>query len=152
MASDLAPPPLPLGRWDFDMSVQALDGEAVAFSGFAGKVLVLNFWATWCAPCVAEMPGLQRLGEATSDLEVTLACVTREPEEVVRTFLQKRPLDVPIYLLDGDPPESFRSRSIPATFILDKSGIIALRHFGAAAWDDPNVVNFIRGLAASPGG
>ena len=56
----------------------------------------------------------------------------------------------PIYLLAEDPPEQFKSRSIPATFILDKNGMIALRHIGAATWDDDSVVTFVRGLAATP--
>ena len=149
----LKPPPLPVGRWDFDMSVQDVDGNRLDFADFSGQVLILNFWATWCGPCVAEMPSLSRLREATSDVEVALACVTREPVEKVREFLDKRDADmpdVPFYVLDGDVPECFTSRGIPATFVLDKRGTIVLRHFGAAAWDDESVVGFIRGLALAP--
>ena len=150
LKSQLSPPPLPSDRWDFAMTAETLGGGPIDFAQFSGTVLILNFWATWCAPCVAEMPSLIRLLEATSDLDVTLACITREPDETVRKFVQKRGLDVPIYLLEGEPPECFTSRAIPATFILDKKGMIAMRHFGAAAWDDPSVVNFVRGLAVSP--
>ena len=146
----LKPPPLPVGRWDFDMSAQDVKGNRRDFADFSGKVLVLNFWATWCGPCVAEMPSLSRLREATSDVEVALACVTREPVAKVRAFLDKREFDLPIYVLDGDVPECFKSRGIPATFVLDKKGTIVLRHFGAAAWDDESVVGFIRGLALAP--
>lgn len=146
----LEPPPLPHGRWDYQMSASSLDGRVVPFIEFSGQVLVLNFWATWCAPCVAEMPSLSRLHEATSDLEVALACVTQEPTDVVRSFLAKHSIEVPVYVLEGDPPPSFGSRAIPATFVLDRSGNIALRHIGAAAWDHESIVNFIRGLAAAP--
>lgn len=146
----LSPPPLPHGKWDFTMSATTLDGRSVEFSSFSGQVLVLNFWATWCSPCVAEMPGLARLREATSDVSVEMACVTQEPGEVVRKFVKKHPLDVPLYLLSGDPPEQFKSRAIPATFVLDKAGMIVLQHRGAAAWDDPTIVNFVRGLAVAP--
>ena len=150
VADHLKPPPLPVGRWDFDMSAQDIDGNRQDFADFSGQVLVLNFWATWCGPCVAEMPSLSRLREATSDVDVALACVTREPVEKVRAFLDKRDVDLPIYVLDGDEPECFKSRGIPATFVLDKKGTIVLRHFGAAAWDDESVVGFVRGLALAP--
>ena len=146
----LKPPPLPVGRWDFDMSAQDVDGNRLDFADFSGKVLIVNFWATGCGPCVAEMPSLSRLREATSDVEVALACVTREPVAKVREFLNKGDVDLPIYVLDGDVPKCFESRAIPATFVLDKKGTIVLRHFGAAAWDDESVVGFVRGLAVAP--
>ena len=150
LESQLSPPSLPSGSWDFALTVTSLGGDPTDFAQFSGRVLILNLWATRCAPCVAEMPSLVRLLDATSDLDVTLACVTREPIEVVRKFAEKQGLEAPIYLLEGEPPECFASRAIPATFILDKSGKIAMRHTGAAAWDDPSVVSFVRGLAATP--
>jgi thiol-disulfide isomerase/thioredoxin len=128
------------------MELSDLSGRTVDSSQFSGGVLVLNFWATWCRPCVAEMPSLQRLQEQTSDLDVRFALVTREAPSVVLRFVQDRDFDLPIYLLTGETPECFRSRAIPATFVLDKSGAIAMRHFGAARWDDPGVVAFVRGL------
>ena len=68
----------------------------------------------------------------------------------MREFLAKRDVDVPIYVLEGDVPQCFESRAIPATFVLDKSGKIVLRHLGAAAWDHEGVVGFVRGLALAP--
>lgn len=150
LESKLEPPPLPAGVWDYDMTVADLADERLSFTGFRDKVVVLNFWATWCAPCVAEMPSLERLQESTKDLDVVFACVTREAKDVVESFLAKREIGLPIYLLDGDVPDVFKGRAIPATFILDRSGMIALRHFGAAAWDNEKVVAFVRGLAAAP--
>jgi len=147
----LAPPPLPSESWDYSMELEDLAGNRVAGADFKGEVLILNFWATWCAPCVAEMPSLVRLHEAASDLGVNMACVTSEPREVVSRFVEKRRLSAPIYMLAGDAPEEFKSRGIPATFILDKSGRVALRHVGAARWDDDSVVTFVQGLAATPG-
>ena len=148
--NQLKAPPVPAGAWDYEMEATDLSGQPVSFSSFEGKVLVLNFWATWCAPCVAEMPSLQRMLEKTSDLDVHLACVTREPAETVGRFLEKREMGLPIYLTDTDPPECFKGRGIPATFVLDKNGMIVMRHFGAARWDADEVVTFLRGLAATP--
>jgi thiol-disulfide isomerase/thioredoxin len=146
----LDPPPLPVGSWDYAMDLTDLDGAPVAPSQWSGKILVLNFWATWCAPCVREMPSLQRLLEKTADLDVLFAFITREDPAVVRPFVAKRNLDLPIYVLEGEPPECFKTRGIPATFIIGRSGGIAMQHVGAAAWDADNIVAFIRGLASKP--
>ena len=149
----LTPPPLPVESWNYAMRATALGGDEVDFASFKGRVLILNFWATWCAPCIAEMPSLARLEEATADLDVSLACVTSEPADTVEKFIAKRgPLDVPIYLLDDVTPSEFQTRGIPATFVLDKGGRRVLSHTGAASWDDPSVVSFIKGLAAVPVG
>jgi thiol-disulfide isomerase/thioredoxin len=145
----LAPPPLPLARWDYAMDAVDLEGQPVDFTAFLGRVVIVNFWATHCAPCIAEMPSLARLREATADLDVALACVTDEPVSVVERFVAERGWDVPIHLV-GSVPAFFAVRAIPATYIFDPQGIVALRHVGAAAWDDEGVVQFVRRLASSP--
>lgn len=150
MEKRLTPPPLPTGSWDYCMELEDLAGNRVSATAFRGNVLILNFWATWCAPCVAEMPSLIRLHEAAADLGVNLVCVTQETTDVVAKFVEKRGLAAPVYRMTGDPPEQFKNRGIPATFILDKNGLVALRHIGAAAWDADKVVAFVRGLAATP--
>lgn len=146
----LSPPPLPIASWDYLMDARDLTGAPVSFARFAGRVLVLNFWATWCRPCVAELPSLERLQAASADLGVALACVTQEKHEVVQSFVEKHAAALPVYLVEGEPPACFRGRAIPATFVLDKAGRIVMRHVGAARWDDPSVVAFVRGLAAAP--
>ena len=148
--SGLQPPPLPVGSWDYAMALTDLDGAPVTPSQWSGKVLVLNFWATWCAPCLREMPSLQRLLEKTADLDVQFGFITREEPAVVRPFVAKRGLELPIYVLEGEPPACFKTRGIPATFVVGRSGDIAMQHVGAAAWDADSIVAFIRGLAAKP--
>ena len=150
LGTKLEPPPLPTKSWDYSMELVDLEGRQVSLSDSCGKVLVLNFWATWCAPCVTEMPNLQRLLDITADLDVRFGCISTEDLSVVQLFVEKKGIGLPVYLLSGEPPECFKGRSIPATFVLDKAGMIVLRHFGAARWDAESVVAFVRGLAATP--
>ena len=146
------PPPLPTATWDYSMEAHDLSGAAVSFERFKGRVAVLNFWATWCVPCTAEMPSLFRLQEKTSEFGVHFAFLSNEKSEVVRKFSERHGWSGPLYQLSGESPECFRTRGIPATFVVDKSGRIAMRHFGAARWDDESIVGFLRGLAVTPTG
>lgn len=146
----LRPPTLPTAAsWDYAWTVSDLEGESVDPEQYRGRVLVLNVWATWCAPCIAELPSLEALADAVTELEVDFACVTSEPADTVRTFLAKRPVRLPVYTA-AELPDIFRSGAIPATYVIDRTGAIALRHTGAARWDDPGVVSFVRGLAVMP--
>lgn len=150
MATGLKPPPLPVTSWDYALEAQDLNGATMTVSAYRGRVLVLNFWATWCAPCLAEMPSLERLQAATADVDVALVCLTQEQPTAVRTFVEKRGLAAPILLYSSETPACFGHRGIPATYVIDKVGTIVMRHVGAARWDDPAVVAFVRGLAATP--
>jgi thiol-disulfide isomerase/thioredoxin len=146
----LQPPPLPSARWDYELQVTDLEGQSFDFASRRGRPLVLNHWATWCAPCVAEMPSLARLRSAIQDLDIEVLCVSKEPQDKVRDFMSSKELDLPVFTLDGPLPDCFSSRGIPATFVIDRTGTIVFRHFGAAAWDDPTVVRFVRNLAETP--
>jgi len=150
IGAHLQPPPLPVSVFDYAWTVQDLAGATVPMSRYSGRVLVLHLWATWCGPCLAELPTLQRLQAATSDLDVALLCLSPEKAEPVRGFVKKHGLTLATLLFEGTAPPCFGGRAIPATFVLDKAGTIVMRHVGAARWDDPSVVNFIRGLAAAP--
>ena len=150
MGDTLKPPPLPGTKWDYELQATDLEGNTFDFAACKGRPLVLNHWATWCGPCVAEMPSLVRLRSALSDVEVEVACVSRESAEKVREFMARKGFDLPVLTVDGSLPECFSSRAIPATYVLDRSGLIVFRHLGAAAWDDPSVVSFIRNLAQVP--
>jgi thiol-disulfide isomerase/thioredoxin len=110
----------------------------------------LNVWATWCGPCVAEMPSIQRLWEITRDDGVAFVIASDEEPAKISEFLKKRGLTLPVYRMNGKPPPAFHTAGIPATFILGADGRIALRHTGAAQWDHPDTVKFLRGLRGSP--
>jgi thiol-disulfide isomerase/thioredoxin len=150
MSETLKPPPIPDEVWDYDMSGTDLEDVERDFSDFKGRVLVLNFWATWCAPCVVEMPSLQSLRDRTAAFDVDFAMVTNEEADVVRTMVEKRGWDLPVIRVTGDRPEYLSAHAIPATFIIGKNGRIAMRHVGSAKWDADEMVTFVQGLAVTP--
>jgi len=129
-----------------DWSFKTMDGKTTAFSDFRGKVVFLNFWATWCVPCVEEMPGIQRLIGTMKDHDVAFLLITDEKEEKVRGFLEKHRMDLPVYIRDRNTPDAFKTKRLPITYILDRGGNIAMRRTGSTEWDDPVCQDFIRGL------
>ena len=127
-----------------EFSLKDLQGNALSLASYKGKVLILNFWATWCPPCVGEMPSIQRLYEKLKDEEVVFVCVSQEDSTKVSRFIKEKGFTFPIYTMKGAPPAVFNTRGIPATFILSSGGKVAFRHVGGARWDDEKAVDFIR--------
>lgn len=146
----LKPPALPVKTWDYAMVATDLSGAAVSFEQFTDQVLLLNVWATWCAPCVAEMPSLLRLQERLAEHKIAFAFVSSEEPNAVKKYIARHQWHGPFYLVSGELPECFRTGAIPATFVVDRGGSIALRHLGAATWDAESVVRFLQGLAVAP--
>ena len=109
-------------------------GNLISMEQYRGQVVFLNFWATWCPPCVAELPEIQRAYDKHGD-QVAFLLVTGQETETVRTFLEKYGYELPVYYQAGDLPEAFAHNSIPTTFILSGEGRIVLKKKGAANWD-----------------
>jgi thiol-disulfide isomerase/thioredoxin len=129
-------------------------GAAVTPDMFHGEGVVLNFWATWCPPCVEEMPALERLSAlcTTDRIRVVAASQDRGGVPVVQAFYTRvgiRGLDI---WLDprGAAARAFATRGLPTTVILDRAGAEVARLEGAAAWDAPEVVAAVRRLVPMP--
>jgi thiol-disulfide isomerase/thioredoxin len=145
--SGLEPPPFPSEILaDYDWSIKSLDGQDFKMGGLKGKVVFLNFWATWCPPCVAEMPSIQRLHDQLDKERVRFVCVSQEEARKVAEFVKEKGFTFPVYTMREEPPAVFRSRGIPVTFILSPDGKVAFKHVGSAKWDDKTSLDFIRGL------
>jgi thiol-disulfide isomerase/thioredoxin len=145
---DLEPiSPGALTAWNYDMELRGLDGKYVYGSSFRGRVVFVNVWATWCAPCVAELPSIMRLMGMVVDAKVAFVCISCEESEKMRIFLQARGLDVPVYRIETPLPEPFDSPSIPATYVVARDGRICLSKLGAARWDSEAMVAFLMKLA-----
>lgn len=143
----LRPPPVPSGSvFELDWTLRSLDGEAVSLADLEDRVVFVNLWATWCPPCVVEMPRIRDLMAEVPSTDVAWLLVTEEPAEVVRPFVEEQEWELPIVLSEGEIPELLRSRSLPTTLIVDRAGRIAFRHIGAADWADTASVRFLTGL------
>ncbi len=133
------------GMADYTWQLTALDGRAVSFSEFQDKVVFLNVWATWCGPCRAEMPAIQRLHDAVSADGIALVLVSDEDADTVQQFVEKGGYTFPVFL-SRTLPGVFESDVIPATYVLNRQGRVVLSHTGAAAWDSAACQSFLRAL------
>jgi thiol-disulfide isomerase/thioredoxin len=154
LQSYLGPPRFPdpakprvLGQADAEWRVRGLDGATYRFSDFNDRVVFVNVWATWCAPCIEEMPTIGRLYEALGEERVAFLIVSEEDQETVRQFVERRKYPFPVYVKDSRLPRVFDSAGIPATFIVDRSGRVVFRHFGAADWSSVEAQHFLLALA-----
>ena len=133
----------------YDFTLNQLDGETLNFEDLKGKVVFINFWATWCAPCVAEMPSINSLYEIYKDNpDIVFVMINVEnKDEKVRKFIKKKKFSFPIYLPNASQiPRVYESKGIPTTFVLDKDGYIAYKKVGMANYDANSFVKFIARL------
>ena len=124
----------------------ALDGRQVNLSDFRGKVVMVHFWATWCPPCVEELPTLDRLyhGLLGKDFALLAVSVDEGGAEAVRAFLQKNHLSLPVLL---DPQRSVAGQygtfKFPETYLLDRNGVVRYKVIGPMDWSDPRGIGVI---------
>jgi peroxiredoxin len=116
-----------------DFTLQDLNGKSVSLAGLRGKVILLDFWATWCPPCVKEIPHFVELYEQYKDkgVEILGISLDREGISVVKPFVQKFQIKYPIMMTDGKVDNDFGPiTSIPTTFLIDSSGNIIKKYIG----------------------
>ncbi len=123
---------------NFNWQLISMDRQNINLENFQGKVILINNWATWCPPCVAEMPSLEKLYQKYKN-EVVFLFVAHDKPERVRAFLANHRINIPVYYAQTQMPQILESPSIPITFIIDKSGNIIVRKTGAADWNSGQV-------------
>src|SRR5262245_35151320 len=111
-----------------DFTLETLDGSTTSLAGQRGKVVIVNLWASWCGPCRAELPAIQRLYDAQRDQGLAILAVHgtfQDSEASARAFAQVLGLTFPIVLdRDGAVSRRYQLRALPSTFIVDRKGII----------------------------
>ena len=129
-------------------ALQLLDeeGKVHRLSEWGSEVVFLNKWATWCAPCIAEMPGIQKLYEAAGG-QARFVMVTYDTDfEKAMRFKEKKGFTFPIYQVFGFEPETFKTPSIPATFIFPIRQKEMYRYEGMRNYDTPEFKDFLKQL------
>lgn len=133
------------GLWGLEL--ERPEGGRLALAPLRGSPLVINFWATWCPPCVAEMPSLERLHRALSrDGLVVLGVSADEDEAALDQFVKKAGLTFPILRDPGGvvASGSYRTTGYPETFVVDARGVIKETYVGPAEWDTPEALDHFR--------
>ncbi|EIA08495.1 TlpA disulfide reductase family protein [Flavobacterium frigoris] len=115
---------------------QLLDsnGNTVSLDEYKGKIIFVNFWATWCPPCIAEMPSLNKLYADYQD-KIVFLFVTTDSFEKANTFLVKENLQLPIFHSVSNPPIDMESETIPATYVIDQHQNVIIAKIGPADWN-----------------
>lgn len=135
--------PIPAPQTKF----QDREGKPVSFSDFRGKTLLVNFWATWCAPCLYEMPSLNRLQKALGGdgFEVITISLDRQGYDVIDPFFEKTQIDALQAYLDRSNKLTLEVGAIglPTSILIDKNGRLITRMVGPVEWDKENALRFI---------
>jgi peroxiredoxin len=135
-----------------EFRLPALDGSQVNLADLRGKVVMVHFWATWCPPCVEELPTLAKLSQDLTGTDFVMLAISVDEGggPAVTSFLQKNRLNVPVLL---DPGRSiaglYGTFKFPETYIIDRAGIVRSKVIGPADWRDPNAVRFLREMMAA---
>ena len=137
-------------RADYSWTLQTLHGEKVSLAQYAGKVLFMNIWATWCAPCIEELRTVAALRDSLSNTDVEFLLVSPEEPRHVRRFLRRfrHHRHLPVLVEYHRMPGVFELEAVPTSYIFDRSGRIVLKLRGTTNWDTAEARNLLRALAA----
>ncbi len=122
---------------DFNLDLIALDGSKSSLKDSKGKVIFINFWASWCAPCIAEMDGIHSLYEKTKGKNVEFVMISLDKDiNKAKKFIKKKGYTFPVYQPGSAIPKIYTVRSIPATYVVDAEGSIVVEKIGMANYNN----------------
>ena len=136
---------------DFESNMllfQDLEGNEFSLRNFENKVLFINYWATWCNPCLAEMPSMAELyNQYKENNNIVFLYLSKEDADTIIDYIPKDDSlgQLPIYKVVTDD-DLFSTRGIPTTFIVNRNGEIVIKDVGSAVWNDQSVVDYLDNL------
>ena len=141
--------PIPLFTTSLDWHLRTLKGDTCTLADFTGKPTVINYWASWCSPCLAEMGQFRSLYADYGD-KVNFLFITNEKRTDVAKFVKKKNLDLPVYLPIKRYPEQLSTNTLPVTFLIDAEGNILMRKSGMAQWNGQKMRTILDAMLAHP--
>lgn len=138
--------PLNKRKADFNLKMVDADGNMTSLAALKGKVIFLNYWATWCPPCIAEMPNIVKLHEELGS-EVAFVMLSFDKDfEKAKDFNNKKGYQLPIHAPASKIPAMLASSSLPTTYIIDKDGNLVFTHKGMANYNSSEFKEFLENL------
>ena len=132
-----------------NFTLPGLDGKMVSLADYKGRVVLLNIWATWCPPCVEEMPSMEKLYQELKDegFEILAVSIDESGAEAVLPFMKKHKLSFPALTdPEGVMKNLYRIIGVPESFIIDQNGIIVVEITGPRDWAAPGAIRYFRNL------
>lgn len=142
-----------LGKPVADFSLPNLQGETVSLSSLKGKVVFLNVWATWCQPCIEEMPAIQSLHDQLQPRGLEVLTVSIDPlgSQIVTPFVKKYGLSFPVLLdMKSHIQKLYGTAGVPESFIIDKNGRLVEKVVGPRDWSHPKILTMFQRLLETP--
>ena len=131
---------------DFNLTLLDENGATKSLAEFKDKVIFMNMWATWCPPCIAEMPNINKLYKEMGD-EVAFVMVSLDEDfETAKAFNKRKGYSLPIYALQSNRPVMYQSSTVPTTYVIDANGQLVLTHKGMANYNTSKFREFLDGL------
>ncbi|KAA2219467.1 TlpA family protein disulfide reductase [Maribacter flavus] len=131
----------------FIYEVENLEGESVHTVVGDGNITFISYWATWCPPCIAELPSIDALYGGYGD-KIDFLMISDEHPEKIKLFLEKRNFSVPAVVSKMNPPKDLYEKTIPTNYIIDHTGKIVVKEKGASNWNSKKVRNLMDALIA----
>ena len=138
------PPDIPVhSKVDINWNLKTTNGTEINLEeAFKEQIVLINFWATWCTPCIAEMPTIEKLYQKYQD-KIGFAMISTEYIGMLEDFKIRNKYTFPVYQIETEIPEVFNLNIIPATYIISPDRKIVLKHVGGADWSHEDVTNFL---------
>ena len=131
---------------DYNMKLMDQDGNITSLEAFKDKVIFMNMWATWCPPCIAEMPNIHKLYKEMGD-EVAFVMVSLDDDfETAKAFNKRKGFDFTIYSLQSSRPSMYQSSTIPTTFVINANSELVFKHKGMANYNTSKFKKYLSSL------
>jgi thiol-disulfide isomerase/thioredoxin len=139
--------PIELSDETFSWQLADMQGNPVVLSDYRGQVIFINYWATWCAPCLAEMGQLEKLRDAYNN-KVQFLLVSNESKTVIQQLMDKKGVNLPVFVPHSQYPDQLESSVLPTSFLINKKGQLVMKKTGVAQWNSKKVKSILDNLLA----